>query len=417
MSWKTVKLGNVCDFINGGAWSDKEYTAYGLPVLKVSNCKNSGFELEDIDYLPYESEEKYQNNRLKVGDVIIATVGSHPNLKESVAGRSNIVNSLVDGFFLNQNAVCLRTKDELILDQGYIGCLSRYYIFQHYIQMRGKGAANQMRIAIGAIKDYIIDLPPIQKQRNISGIIISYDKLIENSQKQIKLLEEAAQRLYKEWFVDLRFPGHEDVKIVDGVPEGWIKKPLRDLLEIFRGRSYSSKELSEKDGLLMVNLSNIRPYGGYNRDQEKRYTGKYNVNQLVETHDLIMGVTDMTQERRTVGRVALVPNLHEKAIISMDIIKLVPKEGSTLFYYGLLYYGGYSELVSCFANGTNVLHLRPDVLDIVDVILPNVMLQNRFVEIFEKIQTKIEILQDKIILATEARDRLLPKLMSGEIEV
>ena len=412
-----VKLGEVCDFINGGAWSDKEYSISGLPVLKVSNCKNSGFELDEIDYLPYELEEKYRSNRLKKGDVIIATVGSHPNLKESAAGRSSIVNSMVEGFYLNQNAVCVRTKNKNVLDQGYIGYLSKYYIFTHYIQMRGKGAANQMRIAIGAIKDYELDLPSIQDQRKIDHALSSFDDLIENNQKQIKLLEEAAQRLYKEWFVDLHFPGHEDTEIVDGVPEGWKKIPLGNVLQVVRGRSYSSKELSDKEGVLMVNLSNIRPYGGYNRDQEKHYTGKVNDNQYVETHDLLMGVTDMTQERRTVGRVAIVPNLHAKAMISMDLIKLVPVAGSPLFYYALLNYGGYSEVISRFANGTNVLHLRPDVLRIIDVLLPSLEIQMQFVNQLEPIQRKIEALQDESILAVEARDRLLPKLMSGEIEV
>ena len=167
----------------------------------------------------------------------------------------------------------------------------------------------------------------------------------------------------------------------------------------------------------MVNLSNIRPYGGYNRDQEKHYTGKVNEDQFVDTHDLIMGVTDMTQERRTVGRVAIVPNLHAKSMISMDLIKLVPIEGSPLFYYALLNYGGYSEVISRFANGTNVLHLRPDVLDVVDAVVPDICLQEKFVDIFENIQNRLEALQDGIILATEARDRLLSKLMSGELEV
>lgn len=130
-----------------------------------------------------------------------------------------------------------------------------------------------------------------------------------------------------------------------------------------------------------------------------------------------MGVTDMTQERRTVGRPALVPDLHTHAMISMDIIKLVPNEGSPLFYYALLMYGGYSEVISRFSNGTNVLHLRPDVLGIIDVILPSLEIQMQFVDQFEPIQRKIEALQDESILAAEARDRLLPKLMSGEIEL
>ena len=207
------------------------------------------------------------------------------------------------------------------------------------------------------------------------------------------------------------------MEIFDGVPAGWEKRILGNLLDVVRGRSYSSKELSDSDGVLMVNLSNIRSFGGYNRDQEKRYTGKYTEEQIVKPLDLIMGVTDMTQERRTVGRPALVPDLHAPAMISMDIIKLVPKEGSPLFYYALLMYGGYSEVISRFANGTNVLHLRPDVLGIIDVLLPGLELQGQFVELFKPIQERINALQDEIIFAAEARDRLLPQLMSGEIEL
>lgn len=242
-----------------------------------------------------------------------------------------------------------------------------------------------------------------------------YDELIENNQKQVSLLEEAARRLYKEWFVDFHFPGYEKVQFTDGLPEGWKKCILSELLGVVRGRSYSSKELSDSEGVLMVNLSNIRSFGGYNRDQEKHYTGKYTEEQMVKCHDLVMGVTDMTQERRTVGRAALVPDLHADAMISMDLIKLIPREGSTLFYYALLTYGGYGEMVSKFANGTNVLHLRPDVLGMIDVMLPSVELQKRYVEQFEFIQRRIDTLQDESLLAAEARNRLLPKLMSGEI--
>ena len=93
--WKKVKLGELCDFINGGAWSDKEYVTEGIPVLKVTNCKNSGFDLKEVSYLPFSSRNKYYQNELQLHDVIIATVGSHPNLVNSSAGRSIIVNSFV----------------------------------------------------------------------------------------------------------------------------------------------------------------------------------------------------------------------------------------------------------------------------------------------------------------------------------
>ena len=141
------------------------------------------------------------------------------------------------------------------------------------------------------------------------------------------------------------------------------------------------------------------------------------IDQNVEKYDLLMGVTDMTQERRTVGRVALVPNLHNNAMISMDLIKLIPNEGSTLFYYAMICYGGYSELLSRFANGTNVSHLRVEILDLIDVIIPSNELQNRYVNYLKDMQDKINILQDQIMFAGEARKRLLPQLMSGAIKV
>ena len=81
--WKKVKLGELCDFINGGSWSDKEYAPDGIPVLKVTNCKSSGFSLSELSYLPYTLEQKYIQNKLQRNDVIIATVGSHPNLVNS----------------------------------------------------------------------------------------------------------------------------------------------------------------------------------------------------------------------------------------------------------------------------------------------------------------------------------------------
>ena len=244
--WKKVKLGELCEFINGGAWSDKEYVSEGIPVLKVTNCKTTGFVLSELNYLPSSSRQKYSQNELQLNDVIIATVGSHPNLVNSAAGRSVIVNSLVVGFFLNQNAVCIRTKNNNILNQLYFGYYSKYYLFQNYIQMRGKGAANQMRIAISAIKDYPMPLLPIENQERIATILSRYDSLIENYQKQIKLLEESAQRLYKEWFIDLRFPGHENTKIVDGVPEGWEKKCVDSIYSIKYGKNLSTKLIEEK---------------------------------------------------------------------------------------------------------------------------------------------------------------------------
>lgn len=306
MSWEKVRLEIVCDFINGGAWSDKEYVSFGIPVLKVSNFKPNGFLIDGINYLPVESAEKYKKNKLLLNDVIIATVGSHPNLKDSAAGRSCVVNSLVTGFYLNQNAVCIRTKNNDILDQRYLGFLAKTQDFLHYIQSRGRGAANQMRIAIGAIKEYEFILPPIGTQRRIADVLSVYDGLIENNRKQIKLLEEAAQRLYKEWFVDLRFPGHEYTKIVDGVPEGWEKKQADAFFDITIGKTPPRAEqqwfTNGKKGVPWVSISDMGNASTFIFDTSEELTAdsieRYNIK-------VVPAGTVLLSFKLTVGRVSI----------------------------------------------------------------------------------------------------------------
>lgn len=272
-------------------------------------------------------------------------------------------------------------------------------------------------LTLGMLHGLDIPLPVIEVQDSIVTILSSYDDLIENNKKQIKLLEEAAQRLYKEWFVDLRFPGHETTPIVDGVPEGWTYKPFSEVFDYVRGKSYTSKELSDTTGILMANLKNIRAFGGYNRNAEKRFTGQYKANQMLYAGDIVMGVTDMTQERRLVGHVARVPDLGEKMIFSMDLIKIIPKLTDNLFLYSAMYYGGLSKQISPLANGVNVLHLKPEAMMGIEMLIPTKDILKRYHQQFAPMVTRIEALQKQCDVAAEARDRLIPKLMNREIEV
>ena len=381
------KLDDVCIFINGGAWSDKEYVNKGLPVLKVTNCKSKGFELDDIDYLPISSSQLYAKNKLVKGDVVIATVGSHPNLVDSTAGRSCIVSSIVEGFYLNQNAVCIRTKDSNILDQKYLGYLTKYRLFQNYIQMRGKGAANQMRIAIGAIKSFEFDFPDIDTQRRIGNILSSYDALIEINQRQIKLLEEAAQRLYKEWFVNLRFPGYEDAQIVDGVPEGWKQSKVTELLEIKYGKDHKALE----DGEIPVYGS-----GGVMRKVKQiLYSGE---SVLIPRKGSLNNILYVDCDFWTI----------DTMFYSIPRMKDVAK-------YSYLYL--ISRDMYSFNIGAAVPSMTTKILDEMDILLPDKTALAKFETAVSPLFEKKKLLGKQNEQLTEARDRLLPKLMSGEIEL
>ena len=398
---KRAVLGELCDFFNGGAWSDKEYVNAGIPVLKVTNCKSTGFQLDGLNYLSEKSRKKYKKNELVIGDVIIATVGSHPNLIESAAGRSCIVNSQVEGFYLNQNAVCVRTKDKKVLSQKYLGYLCKCADFQHYIQSRGRGAANQMRIAISSIKEYSFTLPDIQNQHYIADILSTYDDIIENNQKQIKLLEEAAQRLYKEWFVDLRFPGHENVKIVDGVPEGWKEKLLSEIADVVMGQSPKSEFYNiEKKGLPFH--QGVGSYGTrfvVNDVYSTSYT------RIAEANSILFSV------RAPVGRLNVTKN---KIVIGRGLAAINQKDECQSYLYYLLKNKFFRDDI--IGNGSIFASISKDELLNQKFLIPEKKLMLQFEKVVSQIDRQIENLDSKNKLLTEARDKLLSKLMSGEVE-
>ena len=408
--WKKVRLGELCDFINGGAWSDKEYAPEGIPVLKVTNCKNSGFSLSELSYLPHSLEQKYIQNKLQRNDVIIATVGSHPNLVNSSAGRSVIVNSFVEGFYLNQNAVCIRTKDEEILDQLFWGYYSKYYLFQNYIQMRGKGAANQMRIAISAIKNYPMPLPPINVQRHIASILSRYDSLIENYQKQIKLLEEAAQRLYKEWFIDLHFPGHENTKIVDGVPEGWERKKVGEIGTVITGKTPSTSNKENYGGSIpFITIPDM-------------HTGIYPVSSVFLSEK---GAESQSKKYipqgalivSCIGTAGLVCITKERCQTNQQINSLILDDKEMLHYMYFVFLSLKEHLNNIGSNGATMTNVNKSKFEGIDIVVPSSCIIRDFSQRTTPYFENIKSLQSQLRLLTEARDRLLPKLMSGEIEI
>ena len=408
--WKKVRLGELCDFINGGAWSDKEYAPEGIPVLKVTNCKNSGFSLSELSYLPHSLEQKYIQNKLQRNDVIIATVGSHPNLVNSSAGRSVIVNSFVEGFYLNQNAVCIRTKDEEILDQLFWGYYSKYYLFQNYIQMRGKGAANQMRIAISAIKNYQMPLPPINVQRHIASILSRYDSLIENYQKQIKLLEEAAQRLYKEWFIDLRFPGHENTKIVDGLPEGWERKKVGEIGTVITGKTPSTSNKENYGGSIpFITIPDM-------------HTGIYPVSSVFLSEK---GAESQSKKYipqgalivSCIGTAGLVCITKERCQTNQQINSLILDDKEMLHYMYFVFLSLKEHLNNIGSNGATMTNVNKSKFEGIDIVVPSSCIIRDFSQRTTPYFENIKSLQSQLRLLTEARDRLLPKLMSGEITI
>lgn len=266
------------------------------------------------------------------------------------------------------------------------------------------------------LNDICILLPSRQIQDKIANILTRYDDLIENNRRRIAILEEMAMRTYQEWFVHFRYPGHESTAFINGLPAGWEEKMLGDVIEFDRGCSYTSEEIDVSEGVNLINLKNIQAYGGYNYDGLKLFGGTYKSRHIVKQGDLVMGVTDMTQDRRTVGAVALIPKYNETSIISTDLVKM-RSEIPNIFLYCMFRFGGISKFVSEFANGSNVLHLKPTSIRKQWLCIPKDEIITAFDNFITPIVQEMESLTFQNFQLQQMRDRLLPQLMSGQLEV
>lgn len=259
--------------------------------------------------------------------------------------------------------------------------------------------ATMPSINTGLLSGIEMYLPSLEIQRRIADILSAYDDLIENNRKQIKLLEEAAQRLYKEWFVDLRFPGHEHTKIVNGVPEGWDKERLVDIADVqygyaFNGSLFNSKKL----GMPIIRIRNIP------ESQTEDYTTEAADSQyLVYTGDIVVGMDGEFHINSWAG---------DTAYLVQRTCRIKPFNTDL---NGFLFWAIY-EPIKYFERtvvGATVAHLGKKHIDTIKILVPIAKFYMPFKAIFDK---RLLLMNQNRALA-EARDRLLPKLMSGEVEV
>lgn len=302
--------------------------------------------------------------------------------------------------FRNQYGVvhnnCFRVypKDSNILDKSYLYWtlkLPSIYTWANNIA----GGSAQPDLPHTSFKQIRIPVFELNKQKEIASIMDKYEMCIDNNNQKIKILENALLSYYCNYF------DNKDYCIIK----------LKDIIKINRGVSYSSEEIDCDEGANLINLKNINSFGGFKRDGVKKYSGKYKNNQIVKKNELVMGVTDMTQDRRTVGSCALIPHIPGVSVISADLVK-IDSDIDKIFLYCSFKYGGYSKYLSQFANGANVLHLKPEAINKLNYKLYD----KKDIEEFSKNATKfIEEIELLNVLNENLEKQisiLLPKLMS-----
>ena len=404
-----VKLGDYCDITSSKRVFASQYVSEGIPFYRSREIIEKK-EMKNISEPLFISEELYNSFKDKFGvpqkgDILLTSVGT--------LGIPYVVQD-EEFYFKDGNLTWMKNFNNA-LNSKYLYYWLNSKFGKESLIIRAIGSS-QAALTIDILKKYKFFLPEVNQQNKIADILSTYDDLIENDNKRIAILEQMAENLYKEWFVRFRFPGYETAKFENGLPVGWEYVKLGEILSFERGISYSSEEIDCDEGLNLINLKNIDAFGGFRRDGTKTYNGKYKESQVVKTGDLVIGVTDMTQDRRTVGAAALIPTIEGLSVISADLVKVV-SDVPNIYLYSLCRYGFYSKYFSQFANGANVLHLKPGALLNKKLLLPTKNLIDAFVE---KASTIIELI-DELNLANDnlikQRDLLLPRLMSGKLEV
>ena len=404
--WKKVKLGDLYE-VHNGLSKGRQFFGKGTPFLTFSNVFNNWFLPETFDSLVQVTEKEKDSYSIKAGDVFITrTSETMDELGMSSVALHDYPDATYNGFTKR-----LRPITDLVAPL-YIG----YYLRSP--KFRGKFMAfstmtTRASLANDDLLNMEVEVPDKRTQDYIATTLSRYDALIENYHRQIKLLEEAAQRLYKEWFVDLHFPGHENVKVIDGVPEGWEKKKIKDVCETIGGGTPSTKERSYYEGgnIKWVTPTDItRSRSICLLDTEKKITEE-GLNH--SSAKMLPAGTILMTSRASVSYFGL---FDCEVCTNQGFISCIPNNANIQFY--LLYnLKNRVDEIRGKAGGSTYLEISKKVFRSFDIVLPTEDICCQFQSVIEHYIKSIRTLTNSITLLTESRDRLLPKLMSGEIEI
>jgi len=420
-TWTPQKFNQLVSFIDGDRGTNypkqSEFLNAGYCLfLSTRNVPDNHFNFEECQFITEEKDSKLRKGKLQKGDYVLTTRGTVGNF----AHYDNQV--VYDNIRINSGMVILRTKDDVV-DNNFVQYLLQSPTFKAKIKGRSTGSA-QPQLPIRDMESIEFLIPPKTIQAEISSVLKSYDDLIENNEKRIKILEEMAQRLYTEWFVKFKFPGHEKVKMVESgtdygmIPEGWKTTRLEKVSKIVRGCSYSTEEIDDTAGkYYLVNLKSFNRGGGFRFDGQKYYSGSINNNKLLKTRDIVVAVTDMTTDRAVIAGPARVPEIEGKITLSADVVKIDSDILPNTYLYQLLSSYRFTETTKQKANGANVLHLKPSAILEFVTVTPDAQTLNSFDVLCVPVAREIDKLLKQNDNLSKTRDLLIPQLVTGKREL
>ena len=400
-SWKTYRLGEIADIQTGPFGSqlhNKDYADEGSPIVTVEHLGNRHFTTQNLPLVSDTDKARLSKYILSEGDIVFSRVGS--------VDRCSYVSKAEDGWMFSGR--CLRVRCSSKAYPLYV-----YYYFclesiKQYIRNVAVGAT-MPSINTQIMSEIPISLPSLEEQRRIAGILSAIDDKIENNRRINDNLEQQAQALYKQWFVDNR-------------SDNWEEKPLSEIAEFIGGYSYKGNELVEASSTAMATIKNFERKGGFKVEGFKDIVAspKLKAEQHAELFDILVAHTDLTQNADVIGNaeILLTFGKYSDIIFSMDLVRVLPKCNFPYKYLlaALLKNPYFKAHCLGYVNGTTVLHMNKKALPEYVVACPSNSEAKKMDGAFKAYYQKMaEILQENETLAT-LRDTLLPKLMNGEIK-
>ena len=399
---RTAKLKDITLTITDGKHGDcKNHDGSGYYFISCKDVYDETIHYENARQITEDDfRDADRRTNLAAYDILITNSGT--------IGRMALVKDIPETRKTTfQKSVAIVRADTSQVVPNYL-----YYLLKSKVHdfINSSNGSAQKNLLLSTMRDFDISfVDSFETQHRIATILSRYDSLIENYQKQIKLLGEAAQRLYKEWFIDLHFPGHENTNIIDGVPEGWEKKKVNSIIELQSGFAFKSSTFDDNGAYKIVTIKNVKD-GAFDGDNVSRIVAipeKMPKHCVLADGDILLSLTG------NVGRVCIVNG--KNYLLNQRVAKLATDFKA--FTYCLFRSREMFIEINNLANGAAQQNVSPIRIGEMKILLPN----NKLLQVFESIVFKsivrIISLQSQLRLLTEARDRLLPKLMSGEITI
>ena len=399
-----VVLNDICELIVDCPHSTAYDEGTGYPLVRTPNIGRGRIIYSGMHRVCEEVYNKRNARAIpQTNDLIFA--------REATAGNVALIRE-GEKVCLGQRTVLIRPNANLV-NPAFL----TYHLLapeQQYKLLSTANGATVAHVNMPTIRNLKLSLPPLATQHRIANILSRYDSLIENYQKQIKLLEEAAQRLYKEWFVDLRFPGHENTNIVDGVPEGWEKKKISDVCTMIGAGSTPSRRNNaywDDGNIRWVKTKELLDNWIFDTEEYITEEGLNNSStKMFPVNTILMAI----YASPTLGRLGI---LAQECCCNQAALGLVANEKLISWVWLYLKLFELRDEFNAVARGAGQQNISGVVVKNWEITVPNKKTIEDFAKMAKPYFENAKSLQSQLRLLTEARDRLLPKLMSGEINV